>query len=319
MPGWQGPFRHRGAMVDLYFAGGDVPDDADLTGSVVFHFACYGAGTPAQDDFGAAGARKEIAPAPFVSRLPQRLLGKPGGGALAVIGHVERAWSYSFASPEFGAQTNTFELCLRTLMSGLRIGFAMEAFAMRHAQLAVGLNRMLDDIRHDARIDDFQVAGLASVHHHARNGTRVSATWPSGSRRDGEPTCPWGRKPFGGTDIRYHLVLLDADGKERGDDPDGRMSERITQALHADRPTDVFVFIHGWKGDMYAAPQQYAAWMSTLMCQARDLERARANRPWDSHRRRLGVHWPSLPFGYVVVRPGRVLRSRPRRDRKRDR
>jgi len=167
---WQGPFRHRGAIgPDLYFAGGDVPDDADLTGSVVFHFACYGAGTPAQDDFGAAGARKEIAPAPFVSRLPQRLLGKPGGGALAVIGHVERAWSYSFASPEFGAQTNTFELCLRTLMSGLRIGFAMEAFAMRHAQLAVGLNRVLDDIRHDARIDDFQVASLWSVHHDARN------------------------------------------------------------------------------------------------------------------------------------------------------
>ena len=99
-----------------------------------------------------------------------------------------------------------------------------------------------------------------------------------------------------GTDIRYHLVLLDADGKERGDDPDGRMSERITQALHANRPTDVFVFIHGWKGDVNAARQQYAAWMSTLMCQARDLERARANRPGFAPLL-VGVHWPSLPFG----------------------
>ena len=86
-----------------------------------------------------------------------------------MIGHVERAWSYSFASPEFGAQTNTFELCLRTLMAGLRIGFAMEAFAMRHAQLAVGLNRVLDDIRHNALVDDYTVAGLWTVHHDARN------------------------------------------------------------------------------------------------------------------------------------------------------
>lgn len=167
---WQGPFRHHGAIgSDLYFAGDDVPDDADLTGAVVFHFACYGAATPKHDDFGAAGTRAEIAPAPFLSRLPQRLLGKHGGGALAVIGHVERAWSYSFASPEFGAQTNTFELCLRTLMAGLRIGFAMEAFAMRHAQLAVGLNRVLDDIRHNALVDDYTVAGLWTVHHDARN------------------------------------------------------------------------------------------------------------------------------------------------------
>ena len=167
---WQGPLQHRGAVgPELYFAGDDVPDDADLTGSVVFHFACYGAATPEQDDFGATGPRAQIAPAAFVSQLPQRLLGKPGGGALAVIGHVERAWSYSFASPEFGAQTNTFELCLRTLMAGLRVGFAMEAFAMRHAQMAVGLNRVLDDIRHNAAVDDYQVAGLWTAHHDARN------------------------------------------------------------------------------------------------------------------------------------------------------
>jgi len=167
---WQGPLRHRGALdPSLYFAGDDVQDDHDLAGAVVFHFACFGAGTPQYDDFGPAGPRPQIAAAPFVSRLPQRLLGKPGGGALAVIGHVERAWSYSFASPEFGAQTHTFEMCLHALMSGMRVGAAMDAFAMRHAALAVSLNRLLDDIRHDARIDDYRLAGLWTVHHDARN------------------------------------------------------------------------------------------------------------------------------------------------------
>jgi len=99
-----------------------------------------------------------------------------------------------------------------------------------------------------------------------------------------------------GTDIRYHLVSLDADGKERTEDPDGRMSERIVRALQADAPSDVFVFIHGWKGDVDAARKQYAAWISTLMHQAQDLEHARANRP-GFRPLLVGLHWPSLPFG----------------------
>lgn len=167
---WQGPLVHRGAIDrSLYFSGDDVPDSTNLAGAVVFHFACYGAGTPLYDDFGAAGTRTEITTVPFIARLPQRLLGKPGGGALAVIGHVERAWSYSFASPDFGAQTKSFEMCLHALMSGLRIGAAMDAFAMRHAALAVGLNRILDDIRHGARVDDYKVAGQWTMHNDARN------------------------------------------------------------------------------------------------------------------------------------------------------
>lgn len=167
---WRGPLAHRGAIDSaLYFSGEDVPDSADLTGSVVFHFACYGAGTPLRDDFGASGVQTEISNAPFIARLPQRLLGKPGGGALAVIGHVERAWSYSFASPDFGAQTKSFEMCLHALMFGMRVGAAMDSFAMRHAALAVGLNRSLDDIRHGARVEDYELASQWTMHNDARN------------------------------------------------------------------------------------------------------------------------------------------------------
>ena len=55
---WPGPLVHRGAIdPSLYFAGEDVADGADLAGSVAFHFACYGAGTPLYDDSAAAGAR----------------------------------------------------------------------------------------------------------------------------------------------------------------------------------------------------------------------------------------------------------------------
>ena len=90
---WPGPRRHRGEIPpDHYLSADDIGSDARLLGSIAFHFACYGVGTPRLDDFPANPLRTAdvVAAKPFVSRLPQRLLGHPEGGALAVIGHVER-------------------------------------------------------------------------------------------------------------------------------------------------------------------------------------------------------------------------------------
>ena len=99
-----------------------------------------------------------------------------------------------------------------------------------------------------------------------------------------------------GTDIRYYLVVLDENGTERLDDPEGKMQERIAEAIETGHPTDVFIFIHGWKGDLPAARTQYAAWMSTLMAQSGDIERAKISRPGFVPLL-VGLHWPSLPFG----------------------
>src|SRR6185295_9347298 len=80
---WPGPSQLLGEK--QYFTSSEVPADVDLGGLIAFHFACYSAGTPQFDDFGRIeGVEGEIAPHPFVARLPQKLLGK---GALAVIGH----------------------------------------------------------------------------------------------------------------------------------------------------------------------------------------------------------------------------------------
>lgn len=173
---WQGPLRHRGALApELYFGADDVPLAADLSRTVVFHFACYGAGTPLHDDYAPAGtAPAQIADKPFIARLPQRLLGKPDGGALAVIGHVERAWSYSFSWPGLGAQIQTFENSLHAMMAGARVGFAMEAFAMKHADLAIAINGELSDIQYNAevpgyKVDDYKMAGLWTAHNDARS------------------------------------------------------------------------------------------------------------------------------------------------------
>ncbi|HYG63767.1 MAG TPA: hypothetical protein VEL74_14390, partial [Thermoanaerobaculia bacterium] len=82
---WPGPLAWEGPIPPAhYLAEDDIPDTAAPAGLVAFLFACYGAGTPARDSFEMEGDRRPLAAESFVARLPQRLLGHPGGCALAV-------------------------------------------------------------------------------------------------------------------------------------------------------------------------------------------------------------------------------------------
>ena len=133
---------------DFYFCGDDIADDAQLSPMVIFHFACFGAGTPQFDQFmpddpkPAAGAlacsSHQLAPSPFVAYLPQRLLGHPKGGVLAAIGHVERAWGFTFHA-ERKDDIATFENTLTSIMDGDPVGHAMQVFARRYSELSTQL------------------------------------------------------------------------------------------------------------------------------------------------------------------------------------
>src|SRR5205085_1585152 len=61
---------------DHYFSAADIPKAARMHGMINFHFACYGAGTPANDRFihEPGQAPPPIAPKPFIAALPQALL-----------------------------------------------------------------------------------------------------------------------------------------------------------------------------------------------------------------------------------------------------
>lgn len=170
---WPGPrnWSHRAIPPEFYFSGDDVAADANLLGTMAFHFACFGAGTPRLDDFPhERGFQAAIAPHAFVANLPQRLLGHPRGGALAVIGHVERAWTFSFSDAQGARQIETFSSALRRLMiGGAPVGFALEFFNDRYAELAAGLTEDLENARFGQRSDDLAMAMKWTEHNDARS------------------------------------------------------------------------------------------------------------------------------------------------------
>ena len=142
-----------------YFSADEIPATAQLHGMISFHFACYGAGTPANDRFihEPGEAPPPIAPQPFIAALPQALLAHPGGSALACIGHVERAWGYSIVTPKAGAQLLPFENAIGRILKGEPVGLAMKDFYERYASLSVSLSSMLEQISFGATVEDSEL------------------------------------------------------------------------------------------------------------------------------------------------------------------
>lgn len=169
---WPGPDGPEQPLDDAcYFSGDDLAADAQVAGMISFHFACFGAGTPQWNDFahGEAGARRQLAPHAFVAALPQRLLSHPNGGALAVIGHVDRAWGYSFVWPQAGRQTQVYASCLARLLGGHPIGSAFEYFNQRYAELASDLSAVLADVKYGKRPDHLALAAMWTANNDARD------------------------------------------------------------------------------------------------------------------------------------------------------
>ena len=130
-----------------WFAGADVPADAQLQGMIHFMFACYSGGWSKLDSFrdGPNGMAKQVAPEPGIARLPQALLAHPNGGALAVVAHIDRAWAFSFRTVNNSTQNTGMRDVVRRLLFGKRVGSATDAFNMQWAALAVPLADALRD------------------------------------------------------------------------------------------------------------------------------------------------------------------------------
>ncbi len=169
---WTGPrqWGRKPITENLYFSADDLSKDANLLGSIAFFFACYGGGTPLMDEFyrQAFKNRSAIAPYPFVAGLPQRMLSLPKGGALAAIGHIERAWGYSFMWDRTGEQLTVFESTLKRIMTGQPVGLAVEYLNERYAELATELTMILEGLDYGETHSAQKVAGMWTANNDAR-------------------------------------------------------------------------------------------------------------------------------------------------------
>jgi len=125
----------------------DLKNGGSVRGLIHFAFACFGAGTPQFDDFAHGQPTDPIlADRPFVADLPRRLLAH---GALAFIGHVERAWSYSFQSnrpvnlPGVVTPLEAFQRAITRLLDGKTAGYSLRDQHDRGLHLSSSL---LEDI-----------------------------------------------------------------------------------------------------------------------------------------------------------------------------
>lgn len=147
---------------DYYFAASDLPAAARLHGLICFHFACFSAGTPDQDRFSYQPGTPPpvLAPQPFFSALPQALLSHQNGGALGVIGHVERAWQNSIITEGAGLQLLPFENAIGFILSGLPLGWALRDFNERFAVQAANLTDVINKVNVGKTVPDRELAAL---------------------------------------------------------------------------------------------------------------------------------------------------------------
>ncbi|OJT23598.1 hypothetical protein BO221_16485 [Archangium sp. Cb G35] len=148
--GWRSSTEQRqvqGAM-DLGNGGSltldDVTQRSFMPGGLWFSFACFSAGTPARSMYapwlerlGGMGAERELesirasAPVdgrPFVAALPQAALANPEG-PLAVIGHVDLAWTYSFHEPTGQNHAARFANVMGDMVRHRRAGVALHVLS----------------------------------------------------------------------------------------------------------------------------------------------------------------------------------------------
>ena len=160
-----------GAITDEHwFAAKDVPADADVHGLVHFMFACHGGGVPQFDNFDRLNdAPAEIAPRAFFSKLPQALLAHKNGGALAVLAHMERAYTYGFQGDGGFPQIQGYRGVLAGLLRGDRIGQATDTFNVTWAAVSTRLSEAQYDYRRDSTLPIAPIRKLWVQRDDARN------------------------------------------------------------------------------------------------------------------------------------------------------
>jgi hypothetical protein len=97
------------------------------------------------------------------------MLSHPRGGAMAALGHVDRAWPTSFSSPRAGSQLQGFRDVIARILRGDRLGLATDQFDVRRAALSYELTDLQKDLEFGKHIPDRQMVNLWIARNDARN------------------------------------------------------------------------------------------------------------------------------------------------------
>jgi len=138
--------QHEGPLtLEHLFSADDVPTtDPMCEGAVLFQFACYGYGTPAQSEYAhwlpeSWGKAQPNVPKDFVAALPKKLLANPRG-PIAFIGHLDTAFLHGFADPKqphtldrWHTRIVPFKRAVDDLLGVQPSGLAIEGISERYA------------------------------------------------------------------------------------------------------------------------------------------------------------------------------------------
>ncbi len=180
---WPGPKVRKPLSADVhYLSAEDIGSDMNVGGLIGFFFACFSAGTPRLNDFfhvrnRIPGLRLELGDRALLSALPQRLLAHPRGGALAVVGHVDRAWDASFRmrneEEEVLGDADPIANVFLALAKGIPLGLAMEEMSARYTQFSTQLTSKIFAYEHQNQpLDEAgkrRLAKLWTANNDARN------------------------------------------------------------------------------------------------------------------------------------------------------
>jgi hypothetical protein len=101
------------------------------------------------------------------------------------------------------------------------------------------------------------------------------------------PTGPTESVPR--TGLGYYLLAFGSDNRDRTPEA----TRRAAESMAREPVTEVWLFSHGWRGDVPAAREQYAGWIGAMAAQRPDVASFRPSfRPL-----LIGLHWPSEPWG----------------------
>lgn len=130
-------------------AAADLPADGPLLpGGVLFHLACFSAGTPQLSEYAPwmpSDVPRHLAQADFTAALPQALLARPDG-PLAVVGHLDLTWVRDIGDverPEDRQRARPVHHALAGILEGLPVGRAVTPLHLRFHEANYTITRAL--------------------------------------------------------------------------------------------------------------------------------------------------------------------------------